>query len=277
MKYDDVDIRKVEIDILEKYKNIFEKHINGKLNEKELSEIRHSIRELKNIFIKYTGKEPTIKKKNGIINAIDYYVTEPLYCFDGTVLDHFLIGDIKRFVGIIDILIGEIKNGKTPYHIAFEKEQKTEKAKSNKDKSIFLVHGRDNNMKNNVRNFLREIGCDPIILHEQVDGGNTIIEKFEKHSNTSFAVILFSPDDEGRLSLGKNKTNNRILLKRARQNVVFEFGFFVGKLGRGRVRVLQKKDVEKPSDIDGVLYIPYIKNWRDSLKKELINAGFDLK
>ena len=137
---------------------------------------------------------------------------------------------------------------------------------------IFIVHGHDDEAKMELEHFVSEIGLTPIILHRKPDEGLTIIEKFEKHSKVGFALILLTPDDEVRNIDGK-------IIKRARQNVVFEMGFFVGKLGRGRVCCLRKEDVEIPSDISGVIYKPF-KSKIDEVKyaviTELKAAGYKL-
>lgn len=137
---------------------------------------------------------------------------------------------------------------------------------------IFIVHGHDDEAKMELEHFVSEIGLTPIILHRKPDEGLTIIEKFEKHSNVGFALILITPDDEVKDSVGK-------IIKRARQNVIFEMGFFVGKLGRGRVCCLMKEDVEIPSDISGVIYKPF-KSKIDEVKYALITelkaAGYKL-
>jgi len=102
---------------------------------------------------------------------------------------------------------------------------------------IFLVHGHDEGIKNTVARFLEHLDLNPIILHEQPNKGRTIIEKFENYSNVSFAVIILTPDDIV-LDVGQNEQKQR-----ARQNVIFELGFFLGKLGRNRVCALYKEGV----------------------------------
>ncbi len=103
-------------------------------------------------------------------------------------------------------------------------------------KKIFVVHGRDGEAKNEAENLLREFGLEPVVLHRQPDEGQTIIEKFEKHSDVGYAIILLTPDEiaylkqEDNMPDGERKKENR-----ARPNVIFEFGYFVGKLGRSRV------------------------------------------
>jgi predicted nucleotide-binding protein len=138
---------------------------------------------------------------------------------------------------------------------------------------VFIVHGRDNGTKEMVARFMSVLGLNPIILHEQPNEGRTIIEKFERHANVGFAVALLTPDDVG--ALAESAGN---LLPRARQNVVMELGYFMGRLGRQRVCALVKGGVEIPSDVAGVVYVPLDVNggWRVSLVKELKAAGFDV-
>jgi predicted nucleotide-binding protein len=137
---------------------------------------------------------------------------------------------------------------------------------------IFLVHGRDSGQKETVARLLLEIDLKPIILHEQANEGRTIIEKFEDYSDVGFAVIILTADDFGRL--GSNDTTES---PRARQNVIFEFGFFIGKLGRRRVCALMSNGIERPSDVDGVVYIPLDKeDWRYKLVRELKSAGYSI-
>ena len=122
---------------------------------------------------------------------------------------------------------------------------------------VFIVHGRDDGVKETVARFIEKLNLKATILHEQPSGGLTIIEKLEKYANNAgFAIILLTPDDVGAL---KDKIEDESK-PRARQNVVFELGYFIGKLGRERVCPLFKGEIEKPSDIDGVIYVPH--GWR---------------
>ena len=139
---------------------------------------------------------------------------------------------------------------------------KIENNKINSSKKIFVVHGRNNDKKYEVSEFLYEQGLTPIILHEQVNSGQTIIEKIEKNSDVACAIILLTPDDEGRL-----KGSNSSLKTRARQNVIFEAGYFMGKLGRNKTIILSGVE-ETMSDIDGIVYID-INNYKSALLKEL--------
>lgn len=139
---------------------------------------------------------------------------------------------------------------------------------------IFIVHGHDEAMKQAVARTLEKIGLEPIILHEKPSEGRTIIEKFTDYSDVSFAVVLLSPDD---IAYAKDQPPKDAKL-RARQNVIFELGFFIGKLGRNRVLVLyqEEKNFEMPSDYSGVLYTPYDNSgrWKFDLIKELKACGY---
>jgi predicted nucleotide-binding protein len=122
---------------------------------------------------------------------------------------------------------------------------------------------------------IEKLGLEVIILHEQADGGKTIIEKFEANAQeAAFAVVLLTPDDVGASAAVKPPQLN----PRARQNVIFELGYFVGKLGRDRVRALYKGNVELPSDYLGVLWIPMDDGgaWRLKLAQEMQSSGLDV-
>ena len=136
---------------------------------------------------------------------------------------------------------------------------------------VFVVHGHDEAAKEAVSRFIEKLGIKAIILHEQPNAGRTIIEKFEVYSNVGFAVVLLTPDD-----IGASRDKATEGKPRARQNVILELGYFIAKLGRERVCALYKEEVELPSDIYGVLYIPIdtAGAWRLSLAKEMKHAGY---
>ncbi|MDD4439639.1 MAG: nucleotide-binding protein [Tissierellia bacterium] len=144
-------------------------------------------------------------------------------------------------------------------------------------KQIFVVHGHDNEMKEAVARTLVKLGLDPIILHEQPNGGRTIIEKITDYAEkVSFAIVLLSPDD-----MGYKKDQKLESAKyRARQNVILELGYFIGKLGRQHVVALFRNvtDFELPTDFSGVLYISFDDSgrWQFDLVKELRVAGYDI-
>lgn len=140
--------------------------------------------------------------------------------------------------------------------------------------TIFLVHGHDDAAKHEVARFIQDVtGQSPVILDEKPNEGRTIVEKFEKHAAaSSYAVVLLTPDDVGRVGGAPPEDDSG----RARQNVVFELGYFFGKLGRGNVCVLNA-GVEKPSDVDGLVYISYPNsNWKLQLAKELQAATIQI-
>ncbi len=134
--------------------------------------------------------------------------------------------------------------------------------------NVFIVHGHDHTLKLDVARTLEKLGLNPIILNEKPNSGQTIIEKLEKHSDVGFAVVLLTPDDEGK-QITSSKLNPR-----ARQNVLIELGYFIGKIGRQRVCPIYVEGVEIPSDFDGVVYVPFDKAWKFELCKELKAAGY---
>lgn len=138
--------------------------------------------------------------------------------------------------------------------------------KSNK---VFIVHGHNKELRNEVKTVLYELGLKPVVLNEQPNGGKTIIEKFEEKSkDVNYAIILMTADDEGKAK--KEKEYNL----RARQNVILEMGYFMSRLKRSNVFLLLEDDVEMPSDINGVVYASVNENWKLMLVKELRNCGY---
>lgn len=120
-------------------------------------------------------------------------------------------------------------------------------------------------MRESVARYVGALGLEAVILHEQPNLSRTLIEKLEAHADVDFAIVLLSPDDE----VVKGMTKDRE--RRARQNVIFELGLFVGKLGRQRVCALYKQGVELPTDYAGVAYVKFDADdgWRLKLVKEL--------
>lgn len=147
---------------------------------------------------------------------------------------------------------------------------KSNKKFSKKMDTVFIVHGQDNELKNEIARFIEEIGLNTIILHEKENKGDTIIEKIERYSEeANYAIILYTPCDKG------CKNNENDLKPRARQNVIFEHGYFVAKFGRKNVVAILKDNVEIPSDISGIVYINY-KDYKFDLMKELKSVGFNI-
>jgi predicted nucleotide-binding protein len=171
-------------------------------------------------------------------------------------------------------------------------------------KNIFIVHGNDHQPMKELKSMLYELGLNPIILHEQASGGSsTLPEKLEKYSeDVGYAFAILTPDDIGgeRDFMRKKLRADKSLFQRplaivglnpvdevldvfeprARQNVIFEMGYFWGLLERKRVCCLLKGNVQKPSDIEGIVYIPFensVEEVRLKIMKELKLAGYEIK
>jgi predicted nucleotide-binding protein len=137
---------------------------------------------------------------------------------------------------------------------------------------VFVVHGHDEAALQAVARFLEQLGLEAIILREQPDAGRTIIEKFEDcAADVGFAVVLLTPDDLA------GPVTSPAAASRARQNVIFELGYFAGKLGRGRACLLRKGEIEIPSDLFGVIYtdMDAADGWKIKLVRELKAAKLD--
>ena len=152
---------------------------------------------------------------------------------------------------------------------------------------VFLTHGKDLAPLNELKEIVTDFGLTPVVLSEQPSGGRTVMEKLEAYSDVGFAFILLTPDDlGGYVELGSKWSRPQRLRKflktarnRPRQNVVLEFGFFVGKLGREKVACLLKKPVEQPSDMLGIAYLSFkesIMEIKEEIGKELKAAGYEI-
>lgn len=163
---------------------------------------------------------------------------------------------IESMIGILNAYL----------QIDFVEEEGSSKEKKISDK-VFVVHGHNEAVNQEVARTIEKLGLEAVILKEQPSSGQTIIEKFEQYAkDVNFAVILLTADDK---IDGEDKY-------RARQNVIFEMGYFMGALGRNHVMCLLQEQVEKPGDIDGVVYILIDKSglWKFSMVKELKVCGY---
>lgn len=147
------------------------------------------------------------------------------------------------------------------------------KAVREASRKVFVVHGHDDGLKETVARLLQALNLHPVILHEQPNQGRTIIEKFEAHAEVDFAVVLFTGDDEG-----YRRGHASEAKPRARQNVILELGFFMAKLGRGKVCVLHAGSLEMPTDYAGVAYIPVDGGgaWKFMLGREISASGLQV-
>lgn len=135
--------------------------------------------------------------------------------------------------------------------------------------SVFIVHGHDHDALAHVENFVRKNDLIPVVLKDEPNKGRTLIEKFIEHSRVGYAVVILTPDDVAS-SVASIQEDFR-----ARQNVILELGYFIGKLGRERVSVMYVDGVELPSDISGLVYIPFnpTERWKSALEIELKAVG----
>lgn len=174
---------------------------------------------------------------------------------------------------MIDETVGVIMAGELPPERKEPPQRNPRQRRAPSNKKVFVVHGRDNEAKQSIARFLEKLGLEAVILHERCNAGLTLIEKFEKNSDVAYAVVLMTPDDVGALEQEKEKLHHR-----ARQNVILELGYFMGRLGREHVCALLKGDIELPSDSDGIIYIALDPNdgWKILLAKELKGAGLEI-
>lgn len=231
--------------------------------------------------------------RNKTIYRTSFAVAESIYFheYEGHIWDKFYtsdeIGDYKKEITrLMNHMQGDIDRTDLMKCEVVQEEKanskQTEAPKHLSDK-IFIVHGHNEEMKQTVARVVTKLGLTPIILHEQANGGRTIIEKFETNAERiGFAIILLSADDLAEsvkfLSGVKEEETRKHLKQRARQNVVFEMGYFVGRLGRSNVFLLLQQGVEKPGDLDGLVYTLYEASfaWRFDLVKELKACGYDV-
>lgn len=187
-------------------------------------------------------------------------------------VDHYT--DILREeIGRLESILGKLELIPADSSTSTTEDVPMEKELSNSSSDIFIVHGHDEALKETVARLIMKLGFNPIILHEKASSGKTIIEKIEKHSNVTYAVVLLTPDDVGNVA-----SKSQSLSPRARQNVVFEFGYFIGLLNRDKTCALKKGGIEIPSDWHGIVYIDVDKdrNWNISLAKEFESAGLNV-
>lgn len=197
-----------------------------------------------------------IKKKFGTYAERRSYLSEEFT----PLLDKLEFGAATKLLTPASVQIGQFK----------------QPAVARNKRKVFIVHGRNNEVKQEVARFVETVGLEPIILHEQASSGMTIIEKIERYANDAdFALVLYTPCDHGR-GAHDTKVPPR---NRARQNVVFEHGYLMAKLGRENVCALVKGDIETPNDISGVVYVEIDSQgaWKAEVAKELKACGYEIR
>jgi len=201
------------------------------------------------------------------------YVLRGLDPFDHLFDPPYGISVIPAVIDVLERTMAKIRGGKVPAPRkpdsvpAHDRATKTDTSSTR----IFLVHGHDESARQTVARFLEKLHLEVVMLSERPGSGDTLIEKMERYSDVAFAVVLLTPDD-----LGGENTKSPKLRPRARQNVILELGYFMGKLRREKVTALLKGDLERPSDYDGVNYIPMDGSWQLHLAQELLAAGFEV-
>ncbi|MFI5624090.1 TIR domain-containing protein [Nocardioides sp. NPDC051685] len=178
---------------------------------------------------------------------------------------------VKNVIAILEAAKRELALRAELEEVVETEETPEEKATAEERGRVFIVHGHDDAHKHELARVLQDLtSTTPIILHEQPSGGRTILEKLEAFAaSAGFAVALLTADDLGRAKGAESES------ARARQNVVFEAGYFAGRLGRERVVMLHETGVELPSDLSGVVYVGLdaAGAWKMKLAHEMSNAG----
>lgn len=188
-----------------------------------------------------------------------------IYTFNETESDYIEAckSGLVKSKAVFEVYLEELKeNNVTPDNEA------TQDNSISKSK-VFVVHGHDEALKQEVARIVEKQGLEAIILSEQANQGKTIIEKIEENADVDAAICLFTADDYGR---AKDATSENL---RARQNVVFEAGYFMGKLGRGNVILIASPDIEIPSDLQGVVYTNK-DMWQTDVLRELKAIGYNV-
>ncbi len=249
----------------------FDNVVLGYVNSQSPSPVRFNMAKIE----KLTGLKNNTENEGDLIRflqTVDFLVDEGyLRCSSKHIrygMNYDLILQLDQLVTITEKGKDKIKSNLTQQNIKIH----------DNNKKVFIVHGHDDTAKLQVAYFLKTIGLEPIILHEQPNKGRTIIEKLNDHAQeVAFAVILLTPDDIG---CAKKEFDGDVqkLKPRARQNVVLELGLFIGLLGGKNVCALMKGAIEQPSDYNGVLYINMDESdgWQIRLIKELNAANLDI-
>lgn len=217
----------------------------------------------------------TFGSKSPNVNAVIYASSSKgLFMGMGDAeLDKYRASIIENQIKMLGSCIEQLE---TEIELSESEEKKDEQIISKKVSSsnkIFIVHGHNQGIKEAVARFIEKLDLEAVILHEKPSKGRTIIEKFSDYSDVHFAIVLLTADD-----IGKEKDSSEDSKPRARQNVIFELGYFIGKLSRSRVCALYEEGVEIPSDYQGVIFIRLDTQgrWRYDIVRELLAAGFNV-
>ena len=212
--------------------------------------------------INYFGKD---SYEVSHFNAVEFKFS--MYAPGRTAADHFqkCQNGLEECKAVFETYLHEMENeGQSPEKLLINKNARS-------FQKVFVVHGHDDALKQEVARIIEKQGLEAIILSEQANQGKTIIEKIEENADVDAAICLFTGDDYGRAK-GTEAEENKL---RARQNVVFEAGYFMGKLGRKNVIIVAEKNLELPSDMQGVVYTD-AGNWKTEVLQGLDKIGYTI-
>jgi predicted nucleotide-binding protein len=256
--------------LLEKIEELYNK--SGCFNDTTIydTDFRLWYKDFKNIFETY---EFTNNTYEGAFNILKFETVEGDPRYKG-------LNEKESFgqdIGICRHFLERMKQDINTYGEKAVKIKEEKKIKEIKkifnSRQVFIVHGHDIGKQATTARVIEKLGLEPIILSEQANKGRTILKKFSECSDDiNFAIILLTADDVGRAKEDKR------LKKRARQNVVFELGYFISRLGEKNVCSLYENGVEIPTDYLGVTFIEFDskENWKFELVRELQAAGFNV-
>lgn len=208
--------------------------------------------------INYFGKD---SYEVSHFNAVEFKFS--MYAPGRTAADHFqkCQNGLEECKAVFETYLHEMENeGQSPEKLLINKNARS-------FQKVFVVHGHDDALKQEVARIIEKQGLEAIILSEQANQGKTVIEKIEEYANVDSAICLFTGDDYGK---AKDADAEEL---RARQNVVFEAGYFMGKLGRKNVIIVADKNLELPSDMQGVVYTD-AGNWKTEVLQGLDKIGY---
>lgn len=234
----------------------------------------YDIRDVNRISIYQSADDSKkLEKIKEIQQERDRQKTAALGVFVGFFADP-LYAAIKDLEDVTDNFITVAKGTRVKKDVAID-------VKNEDFKKVFIVHGRDDALIHEVQNFLYTLKLEGIVLNQHLNQGKTIIQKLldlALDPQVGFGIVLYTPDDFGQISKELEQTSE--MVARARQNVIFEHGLLVGKLGMSRVIALKKSDkfLEMPNDLSGVIYQQYDLNgsWKYRVAKEMKAQGYDI-
>ena len=245
---------------------------------------RQAFDELSNAYSKWDSFNSELLKRvfttDEAVKEYDFWSVMSIGIYESSLSEQItdVYKDVDKKIHRLDSIIERLEL--IPLAVSASAPEQLQTESISRGKKVFVVHGHDDAAKTNLEVFLHEVGLEPVVLHRQADQGLTVIEKFEKHSEVGYAFILLTPDEAAYLAADAQKPESERKIEwRARPNVIFEFGYFIGKLGRSRVCCLYTGNVSLPSDVNGMIYKRYEKSVEEvgySIIKDLKAAGYEV-